>query len=266
MKCKRVLSWILTLIMVTGMLLVSVSAEEDITVLLDGEKFVLDVPSCNELEIYYYNGGEFPDPDDTLYYCYKTTDVDEIKDILNGLKNMNLVSFDGGGGGVGGEHLTIYADGKEVISFMMSASGYNLCRTPDKFYFYSLEECRKLEEIILKYKHESDIKIYYDNESMYFYSSPVIIDERTLVPIGEIEEKFGISASASKEEAYIGNSEKELRFLMDEKIVYENGVMQPIDVGCVMINRIAMVPLRKVAEYLGYTVKWENDSVYIISK
>lgn len=101
---------------------------------------------------------------------------------------------------------------------------------------------------------------------MNFYNSPFIIDGRTLVSIGGIEEKFGVSVWASKEEVYVGNSEKKLNFVKDEKIVYENGVMQPIDVGCVMINEIAMVPVRKVAEYLGYTVEWENDSVYIASK
>ena len=227
----------------------------------------IDIPSCNELRISYYKGGEFPDAIESLYYCYETTNVDEIKNILNALKDIKLIPLGGGFGASGGESLSIYADDNEVIRFLFSSTKDSLCSTPDEYYICPLEECRKLEDIILEHKHKNDIQIYFDNKKINFYNSPIIIDGRTLISIDEIEEQLGVSAGlASNDEVYVRNSKKELIFVMDKNIVYENGVSQPIDVGCKKINHLAKLPLRKIAEYFGYSVTWENDSVYISSK
>ena len=102
------------------------------------EYYNVDIESCNEIKVSYYNGGEFSDPLMAGYYKYVTTDSAEIEDILNSLSNINLTPFNGGWGASGGESLSIYVDGEMVVSFLLSSTEKYLCRTSDKSYYFSI--------------------------------------------------------------------------------------------------------------------------------
>lgn len=228
------------------------------------EYYNVDIESCNEIKVSYYNGGEFSDPLMAGCYKYVTTDSAEIEDILNGLSNMNLTPFNGGWGASGGESLNIYVDGEMVISFHLSSKEKYLCRTPDKSYEFSIEECRNLEDIVLKYKTKNDTKVYLNDEEIRFYNSPVITNERTLVPAKVVGEALGIEVNWGGDRVILRQGDESLVIYNDR--VYENKSFIPIDVGYQVIDELAMIPVRKVAEFFGYDVKWENNSVYIISK
>lgn len=224
----------------------------------------IDIESCDEIIVSYYNGGEFSDPLMTGYYKYFTTDSVEKKDILKSLSNIKLIPFDGGFGATGGESLNIYVDGEMVVSFHLSSSEKLLCRTPDKFYYFSIEEYRKLEDVVLSYKTKNDTKVYLDNKEIRFYNSPIITNDRTLVPTKFICEILGIEAGWGGDRVILRQGDKSLVIYNDR--VYENKTFIPIDVGYQVVDELAMIPIRKVAEFFGYDVKWENECVYIISK
>ena len=222
------------------------------------------IKSCNELMVSYYNGGEFSYPLMAGYYKYVTSDKSEIEDILNDLSSMKLVPFEGGWGASGGESLNIYVDGEMAISFHLSSKKDYLCRTPDKSYYFTIDECRKLEKTVLKYKTKNDNKVFLDNEEIKFYNSPIIIDDRTLVPAKVICDKLEIKAGWGGDDRIILNKGEKSLVIYNDR-VYENKTFIPIDVGCRVIDGLAMIPIRKVAEFFGYGVKWEDNSVYILS-
>ena len=224
----------------------------------------IDIESCDEIIVSYYNGGEFSDPLMTGYYKYYTTDSVEKKDILKSLSNIKLIPYDGGFGASGGESLNIYVDGEMVVSFHLSSSEKLLCRTPDKFYYFSIEEYRKLEDVVLSYKTKNDTKVYLDNKEIRFYNSPIITNDRTLVPAKFICETLGIESGWGGDRVILRQGDKSLVIYNDR--VYENKTFIPIDVGYQIVDELAMIPIRKVAEFFGYDVKWENECVYIISK
>ena len=224
----------------------------------------IDIESCDEIIVSYYNGGEFSDPLMTGYYEYYTTDSVEKKDILKSLSNIKFIPFDGGFASNGGESLNIYVDGEFVVSFQLSSTEKLLCRTPDKFYYFSIEEYRKLEDVVLSYKTKNDTKVYLDNKEIRFYNSPIIIDDRTLVPAKVICDKLEIKAYWGGDDRIILNKGEKSLVIYNDR-VYENKTFIPIDVGCRVIDGLAMIPIRKVAEFFGYGVKWEDNSVYILS-
>ena len=224
----------------------------------------IDIESCDEIIVSYYNGGEFSDPLTTGYYKYYTTDSVEKKDILKSLSNIKLIPFDGGFFANGGESLNIYVDGEIVVSFYLSSTKNLLCRTPDKFYYFSIEEYRKLEDVVLSYKTKNDTKVYLDNKEIRFYNSPIITNDRTLVPAEFICETLGLEVGWGGDRVILRQGDKSLVIYNDR--VYENKTFIPIDVGYQIVDELAMIPIRRVAEFFGYDVKWENECVYIISK
>ena len=252
---KRIISLILCLSVVLSTRLVFAE---------NYEYYNVDIESCNEIKVSYYKGGEFYNPYTDIYYEYTTTDSEEIEDILNGLSNMKLIPFTGGWGASGGEWLNIYVDGEKLISFYLSSTKDFLCRTSDKSYYFSIEECRKLEDVVLKYKTKNDTKIYLDNKEIRFYNPPLITNDRTLVPAKAMCEKLGIEVIWGNNRVTLKGKDKSLVIYND--FVYENEIFNQIDVGYQIVDNVGMIPVRKVAEFFGYEVKWENNAVYIISK
>lgn len=250
---KKIISIMLCLLLCSTQF---VSAEE--------KYYNLDIEACNEITVSYYKGGEFYNPYTDIYYEYTTTDSEEIEDILTNLSNMKLIPFTGGWGASGGEWLNIYVDGEKLISFYLSSTKDFLCRTSDKSYYFSIEECRKLEDVVLKYKTKNGTKIYLDNKEIRFYNPPLITNDRTIVPAKVVGEALGIEVNWGDDRVILRQGDESLVIYNDR--VYENKTFIPIDVGYQVIDELAMIPVRKVAEFFGYDVKWENNSVYIISK
>lgn len=183
----------------------------------------MDIESCSEIKVSYYNGGEFSSPLMTGYYNYVTTDTHEMEDILMGLKNMHLVPFDGGWAASGGEALTIYVDGERVIRFYLSMAKKYLCRTADTSYEFSIEEYRNLEDVVLKYKMKNDTKVYLDDTEIRFYNSPIVMKDRTLVPCKVISEALGLKVSGDSDRVIFENEKQKLIFYLQEDCIYENG-------------------------------------------
>lgn len=225
--------------------------------------FDFDILSCNEIKISYYNGGEFSYPTMPGYYNYVTIDNEEIKEILNCISDINYIPFGGGFGGAGGEHLTIYVNGVEAVHFVV---GVEMCYIDGKIYEFGMEEYRKLEDLVFEYRTKNDIKVYFNNERIKFYNSPVIMNDRTLVPAESISKVLGLEANWGGDKVIFKKENQFLVIYTEDDYIDEYGSRKPIDIGGRLIDEIAMVPVRVLAESYGFTVKWENNSVYIMSE
>ena len=222
-------------------------------------------------EISYYNSGncgEFDSPLRMGYYTYSTSDKVEIEKIQNCIAEMDFVPFNGGFAGGSGESLTVRTgDGKEIYFYLGSDfDGKWLCYYDGKCYSFSIEKCRELEELVLEFKSKDELKVYLNNKMIKLYNDPVIVNDRTLVPAANIAEALGLKVSGGEESISFTKDDIVCTFLPGENTIIENSRQKSIDAGCQIIDRIAMVPIRALAECYGFEVKWENNSVYIVSE
>lgn len=221
------------------------------------------------ITVSYYNSGNYGEIKHPLapgYYTYFTTNKEEIKKIQECITNIDFIPFDGGFGTNAGESLNIRAGDERKISFFLRANFDDkwLCYYDEECYSFSIDDCRKLEELVFDYKSKDETKVYLNNTAIKFYNSPVIVNNRTLVPAAVMCDKLGIKAVWGGDCIVLSKDEKSLVIYNDR--VYENKTFAPIDVGCQLIDDLAMIPIRKVAEFFGYEVKWQNNSVYIVSQ
>ena len=111
---------------------------------------------------------------------------------------------------------------------------------------------------------------FVNGEKRYLESSPVVLNNRTFVPIRPIIEALGGSISwdpiESKVTITLGSNTVEL--WIGKNIARVNGVMKPIDssdsnVVPKIINGRTMLPLRFIAEALGCSVNWDGVTIKI---
>ena len=105
------------------------------------------------------------------------------------------------------------------------------------------------------------IKVKLSGEYLSFEVSPVIENSRTLVPMRFILEKIGALVGWSDELKiasilYGENLEHYIEIQINSNIAKVNGVEKPLDVPARLINDKTMLPLRFIAEEMGYTVNY----------
>ena len=97
--------------------------------------------------------------------------------------------------------------------------------------------------------------------------TPIIIDDRTLVPVRFIAESFGMKASwddATRKITLSGRGNT-VEMTADSPDYTVNGEAKTLDVPAQIINDRTLIPLRAMAESIGRTVYW-NDGLIVISK
>ncbi len=115
---------------------------------------------------------------------------------------------------------------------------------------------------------ESDINIQINGEEFKTQTeTPVVINDRVLVPMREIFEKFGAQVyweNSTKTVSAIRNGDVVMLQIGNEKLL-KPGVEIDMEVAPVVINDRTMVPLRAVSSGLGAEVNWDNNTrtVYI---
>lgn len=95
--------------------------------------------------------------------------------------------------------------------------------------------------------------------------TPIIIDDRTLVPVRFISESFGMSVDWDSKNKIVKLTNSD--FIIEIPIgLHEysvNSIAQPLDVPATIINDRTMLPLRAMAETINKKVYWNNGYIYI---
>ncbi len=91
-------------------------------------------------------------------------------------------------------------------------------------------------------------------------TSPVIIDDRTFVPIRAVIESLGGSAEweGTTRTAILVMGDNTLRLTIDSTTVYYNDRAEEIDTAPRIINDRTMLPIRFIAENFGLDVDWNR--------
>ena len=93
-------------------------------------------------------------------------------------------------------------------------------------------------------------------------TTPVIRDERTLVPIRAIIEAMGGTVGWDQETqtVILNYGEDEIRLIIDSTTAYLNDEAKELDSAPVIINGRTMLPIRFIAESFKFDVEWTQDT------
>lgn len=117
----------------------------------------------------------------------------------------------------------------------------------------------------------SDIKLIVDNKDITDLSSPIIVNDRTLVPIRFVSEEIGANViwDGDNRTVLVEKENKNVFLKIDSRIInYNQGELyQFSDVAPLIINSRTYVPLRLISNALEIGIEWDNKTrtVYVDS-
>ncbi|MCD8215993.1 MAG: hypothetical protein LUC97_10195 [Clostridiales bacterium] len=105
-----------------------------------------------------------------------------------------------------------------------------------------------------------------NGEGQELEQSPVIIDGRTLVPVRAVVEAIGGEADWNSEtrEITITKGTDVISMTINSETAYLNGEETILDTAPVIINSRTCMPIRFIAESLGFEVSWNENVRQII--
>lgn len=227
---------------------------------------------CDSVTVDYKLGGQLP-PDSLvatiIEYHYETNDKNEIKQIIDCINRFTQNTTTYSGESADGEYLNInfHMKNKNVVEISFDVLG-EFWEYDGQHFLFVAEEYNILNELINNFRTKNDILIYFDNNLLKSYTSPMLINDRTLIPAITLKDALGTDMKWNREDHSIvfGKNNDTLVLFLDENYMMANGEMIELDVGGKYENNHGMVPLRAICEFFGYAVEWENNAVYIWSE
>lgn len=115
---------------------------------------------------------------------------------------------------------------------------------------------------------DDSIKIVINGEKKTFDQMPVLINDRTLVPMRGIFESLGatVSWNDATQTATGVLGDKTVSLSIGDKNAKVNGQTVVLDVPAQLISDRTMVPVRFISESLGASVDWEDTTQTVIIK
>ena len=93
-------------------------------------------------------------------------------------------------------------------------------------------------------------------------TKPVIVQDRTVVPIRAIIESFGgtVGWDESTQAVLLSMNDDNIKLAVNSNIAYLNGTSYTLDVAPIIINERTMLPIRFIAESFNLGVAWDADT------
>lgn len=118
---------------------------------------------------------------------------------------------------------------------------------------------------------DDGIKIYYNDKELVADVSPVIFNDRTLVPVRMIFEAIKADVNwdeKTKKVTIVTENDDTFKFTINSDIAYINSKKFQLDTAAKIISSRTFIPLRFLAENSGLDVSWSDKerSVYLKDK
>jgi len=109
----------------------------------------------------------------------------------------------------------------------------------------------------------TEVSVTLDGEQITFTDQgPVIIDDRTLVPVGDVFAAMGFTPSwdSNARQATLTRGTDVVVITIGSYVFTTNGTSHNLDVPAQIIANRTLLPLRAVLESLGYTLYWDSNT------
>ena len=95
---------------------------------------------------------------------------------------------------------------------------------------------------------------------------PLIVNDRTVVPIRTVCQAMGLVVSWNSETktTIVSNKDKRVEMHIGEPEISIDGVLHEIDCSPQIINDLTYIPIRSIVSVFGADVSWNNDKKQII--
>ncbi len=113
---------------------------------------------------------------------------------------------------------------------------------------------------------EDNITIMFDNKELTSDVSPVIYNDRVLVPVRMIFEEMGadVGWEAKERRVTIQNGKDTFIFHIDSPVVFVNNERHQLDTRALIISDRTFIPLRFLAEKSGMKVEWKDKTRTVV--
>jgi len=197
----------------------------------------------------------------TAQYCYTKADGTTVYEDMAAFTEPVKVTVDLSGRNLSEEEMAElcairYEQGADGSIYPVKLGGFYdpVSQTytfyTDKFSYYAVMKVAKLTKIRLGI---NKLTTYVNDKASYTDVPPVIINDRTLVPLRFVAETLGAAVEWNAEE---GTVELRLDGRQLKLVIGQSG--PGLDVPAMIKNGRTMVPIRYVAENLGATVRWNG--------
>ena len=107
---------------------------------------------------------------------------------------------------------------------------------------------------------QNDIGVMVDNEEVTFDQPPVILNDRTLVPIRAVFEKAGATVdwNGDTHTAIITGKGHIVQIGVGNSYMFKDGKSIPLDVPATVINDRTLIPVRAISEAMDFGVTWNG--------
>lgn len=114
--------------------------------------------------------------------------------------------------------------------------------------------------------HEKDIGIVIDGEQVASDATPLLKDNRVLVPVRIISENlgYGVSWNSIDKKVGISNGLTSISFQVGDSSMWKNGTKIYLDVPPIIDHNRTYLPIRAISENLGAIVTWDNSNKSVI--
>lgn len=111
------------------------------------------------------------------------------------------------------------------------------------------------------------ITVKLNDKVLKFATDPVIVEDRTMVPMRTIFEELGAQVDWKSEtktvtgyRKYKDISDMFIKLKIDDKVAYKNGRREILDSPPIIRNDSTLVPVRFIAESFGIKVDWDGEN------
>lgn len=111
-----------------------------------------------------------------------------------------------------------------------------------------------------------DLKVYLNNKEMQLDVKPIIINDRTMIPMRAIFEALGAEVSWNEQtNTALGvKNNMHVKATVGSNTVYRNDEAVEFDTAPIIMENRTFVPLRVIAECFDAVVSWDGSSVNIV--
>ena len=111
-----------------------------------------------------------------------------------------------------------------------------------------------------------EIRVTVNGENIVFDVPPMIINDRTMIPIRAVFERLNakVEWDAKTKTVIITSPDHVIRLTVDKLTAYVDGAVKMLDVAPVIINDRVLVPVRFISESLNAKVDWIASSRTVV--